>query len=173
MPDHNDSMTTADERLQSWLRAEATQQGRTFADPPASRAESPAAQVFVSYARADWDSFVAGFVERLRGDKYNVWVDQHLILGGADWMDAINDALEGAAVLILVMTPEALNSRFVKMEYRQFVTADRPLLPVLLKPTKLPAELGIYQHIDFTGDDHDTAYAALRHALDHLLSSQK
>lgn len=170
MPNHDDPMTTADERLQSWLRTEAVQQGRTFVDPPPPRQMAPAPQVFVSYARADWDDFVAGFVERLRTDRYNVWVDQHLILGGADWMDSINDALEGAAVLILVMTPEALNSRFVKMEYRQFVTADRPLLPVLLKPAKLPAELGIYQHIDFTGDDHDAAYDALRQALDHLLA---
>ncbi len=109
-------------------------------------------KIFISYAHADWDTFVSGFVKRLTNTGFQVWVDQHLLVGGNDWVDSIAQALEECKVLILVMTPEALASRYVKMEYRYFFNYDKPIIPLLYKPVKsIPVELISTQYIDFRG----------------------
>jgi len=97
--------------------------------------------IFLSYARVDWDEYALPLVERLRGAGLDVWVDQDLIRGGDDWMDAINAALKTCDLLVLCVSPEALNSRYVKMEYRYFFHHDKPIVPVLCRPADLPAEL--------------------------------
>ena len=35
------------------------------------------ADVFISYSRADYDDFVKAFVDDLRAEKIDVWIDQH------------------------------------------------------------------------------------------------
>lgn len=111
-------------------------------------------QLFVSYARVDSNGFVEDLVERLRAAGQNVWIDQHLIVGGDDWMDAIGEALETCMMLLLVMSPEALASKYVKMEYRYFFNHDKPIIPVLYRAVeKIPPELMSVQHLDFTTSD--------------------
>ena len=59
--------------------------------------------LFISYSRRDWDDFVLGLVEKLKRRDYDVWIDQHLLVGGDDWMDSIGEALDRCTLLILVM----------------------------------------------------------------------
>ena len=120
--------------------------------------------VFISYSRSDWDSFVSSLVENLRSTNlFDVWVDQHLLLGGDDWMDSIGKALDDCNALILVMSPNALASKFVKMEYRYFFSSGKPLIPILYKKVdKFPPELSMLQHIDFT------EHSNLKESQEHL-----
>ncbi|MBK8024968.1 MAG: TIR domain-containing protein [Chloroflexi bacterium] len=111
--------------------------------------ELPPADIFVSYSRRDWTEFVEPLVERLRHNGLSVWVDQHLLEGGQDWMDEINHALKLCRVMILCVSPEALQSRCVKMEYRHFFNSNKPILPVICRPAELPAELGGIQFLAY------------------------
>ncbi|MBN1562886.1 MAG: TIR domain-containing protein [Anaerolineae bacterium] len=121
--------------------------------------------IFISYSRTDWDEFVTGLVDRLDHAGYNVWVDQHLMKGGEDWMDALGKALDQCSLLILVASPDAIASRYVKMEYRYFFHADKPIIPLMLKPVKLPPELHLYQYIDFSMGSLDSHFEQLFQAL--------
>ena len=131
-------------------------------EPPRMR-ES---KIFISYSRADWDSFVVQLVAHLKAHGVNVWVDQHLLVGGADWMDSIGEALDTCERLILVMSPEALASSYVKMEYRYFINHQKPVIPVLWRTvSKYPFELATIHYIDFSMPNTDAAYQQLYKVL--------
>ena len=107
--------------------------------------------VFVSYSRRDWDDAVSAITQRLRQAGFQLWVDQGFLVGGEDWMDAIGEALKKCSVCLLAMSPDAMRSRYVKMEYRFFFNNDKPIVPVKVKPVaELPPELSGIQYIDFT-----------------------
>lgn len=109
--------------------------------------------IFVSYSRNDWDEFASPLVERLRSEGFDVWVDQELIRGGTDWLDAINNALDRCPQMILCVSPDSLASRYVKMEYRYFIGENKFLLPVICRKIDLPAELRGIQNADWDNPD--------------------
>ena len=129
---------------------------RGTADSPAEdMPEKPKATegklIFVSYAREDWDNFVNNLVVWLKQQDFSVWVDHHLLIGGEDWMDAIGEALDKAHLLLLVISPDSIESRYVKMEYRYFFNHGKPIVPLLYRPVgRIPPELLSTQYIDFT-----------------------
>jgi TIR domain len=107
--------------------------------------------VFVSYSRSDWDHAVSDLVVRLRRGGFQLWVDQGFLIGGEDWMDAIGEALKKCNVCLLVISPDAMQSRYVKMEYRFFFNNEKPIAPVMVKPVaELPPELTGIHYLDFT-----------------------
>jgi TIR domain len=118
---------------------------------PSSTTPTLEDMVFISYSRSDWDGFVSPMVDHLKINQFKVWIDQHLLVGGTLWMDEISQALEKCKVLALVVTPDALESKYVKMEYLYFFNYDKPIIPILLKPVdRMPPSLSLYQNIDFS-----------------------
>jgi hypothetical protein len=51
--------------------------------------------------------------------------------------------------MILCISPEALDSRYVKMEYRYFFNANKPILPIICRAAELPAELSGIQFLPY------------------------
>lgn len=109
--------------------------------------------IFVSYSREDWAECVEPMVARLQQAGFQVWVDQHLLRGGQDWLDEINKALERSDCLVLCVSPDALASKYVKMEYRYFVAEGKPLIPVICRSAELPAELRGIQNMEYLDVD--------------------
>lgn len=125
--------------------------GVLAADPKPKVAPLGEETVFVSYARNDWDPAVSDLVSRLQRGGFQLWVDQGLLAGGEDWMDAIGEALQKCSVCLLVMSPDAMQSRYVKMEYRFFFNHEKPIVPIMIKPVaELPPELSGIHYLDFT-----------------------
>jgi hypothetical protein len=121
--------------------------------------------VFVSYSRSDWERVVLALTRRLRQDGFQLWVDHGFLVGGDDWMDAIGEALKTCGVCLLAISPEAMRSRYVKMEYRFFFNNDKPIVPVLVRPiSELPPELSGIQYIDLTIES-TSQYDELHHVL--------
>ena len=108
--------------------------------------------IFISYSRHDWESHVRPLVEHLRAAGFQVWVDQHLLQGGQDWMDEINHALDVCGRMILCLSPEALESKYVRMEYRYFIEENKPIIPVMCRETRLLAELRGLQWLPYDLD---------------------
>lgn len=126
--------------------------------------------IFISYSRQDWDTFVSPLVKRLRDKGFSIWVDQHLLVGGDDWMDAIGEALDVCKILVLVISPDALESKFVRMEYRYFFNHDKPLIPILYRSVdRIPPELSVTQYIDFSESNDNTAFLQLAQSIDEKL----
>jgi adenylate cyclase len=126
------------------------------------------ADVFLSYSRDD-KARVMDLAGRLRTAGVNIWIDQGGIDGAALWGESIVRALEGAKVLLLMVTPSAVNSHNVAKEV--MLTSERKghILPVHLEPTTIPLSLkyplaGI-QHIEFYQGDPDENLKSILHSL--------
>jgi TIR domain-containing protein len=108
---------------------------------------------------AGWRCFVAG-------DDLNRQV------GSAEWSEVIDRVLDEAPVLALVVTPEALGSRWVGYEWRSVhdgILSGRPgmVIPICVRgpgPLELPRALRRYQCIDCR--DAGTRLTQIRAAFD-------
>lgn len=71
--------------------------------------------VFISHASKD-DEFVKDLREALEGLSIPVWVDSRKLRGGAKLAPEINDAIEQARQVIVVISPNTVNSPWVRRE---------------------------------------------------------
>jgi pSer/pThr/pTyr-binding forkhead associated (FHA) protein len=118
--------------------------------------------VFISYAREDWEQIVAPLTLVLQDAGVAVWVDQYLVQGGNDWMAAIEQALRECWLLVVVLSPEAVESRYCRLEYRYFINREKPVLPFIYKPvTKMPPELNGLEAIRYDKDDSKRSFQRL------------
>lgn len=135
---------------------------KSLAEHPKSLSLNP--QIYVSYNRKDWDEFVQPLVSHLRPLGFNTWIDQRYLGGGDDWMDKINEALDESKYMILCISSDALESKYVKMEYRYFYNNNKPIIPVICRQVdRLPAEL---QGIQYQPYDLDAIADRLRTLID-------
>lgn len=113
------------------------------------RSSSP---IFISYSRIDWDQFVKPLIMRLEVEGLPYWVDQHLIEGGDNWIDEIGKALKNSDRMIVCISPDALESEFVQMEYRHFVLRrkTKKLYPLMCRSSELPFELEAIQYYPYS-----------------------
>lgn len=118
-------------------------------------------KVFISYSRTDAE-FVDRLEASLRSRGFGTWVDRRRLEGGEDWLDEIQHAIEGCQRLVLVLSPAAVASEYVRMEYRHARRTGKPLIPALLLPCpSVPMDLPMLQWVDFRSDYDD----GLKHLL--------
>jgi len=95
------------------------------------------ADIFVSYSRQD-KAQVAPLVASLEAEGWSVWWDPE-ITPGEEFDALISRELEGARSLVVVWSPNSVDSRWVRGEARD--AADRGVLvPVRLGKAKLPID---------------------------------
>lgn len=114
------------------------------------------ARVFLCYCRKDGE-----FARRLTADLdrlgADVWIDVDDIRSGDDWSDAIQQALDGCLVMVLIISPDAMASANVSNEWKYFMENGRPIIPLLFKPARIHFRLKPLQYINF----HHQTYAAV------------
>jgi TIR domain len=95
--------------------------------------------IFISYSRRDQE-----FVTRLAGDLdrqvVGVWFDQSDIQVGQQWHDEILDGIRACKALILVLSPDAAESRYVREELNKALELGKPVIPILYRPAKWTGE---------------------------------
>ena len=110
--------------------------------------------IFLAYAREDWEGMVAPLMVTLQDAGISVCVEQYLMQGGDDWRAAVEQALSECWLMVLVLSPEALESRFVKWQYRYFINREKPLVPLGYRAVgKLPPEFSGLEVMRY--DDND------------------
>ncbi len=122
--------------------------------------------VFICYARKDGD-FVLKLAANLKERGVRVWLDQWDIPASADWDLTIDDALYDCAQFLIILSPAARASREVRGELRTALDEDKPIVPVLYQVCRIPRQLRLIQHVDFTacGPDDGTALGQVLRAL--------
>lgn len=90
-------------------------------------------RVFISHAHTDRSSVQKRLVDPLRAQDIDVWYAPENLEPGTDWEDAIRAGLESSDWFLVVLTPEAVASRWVRAEV-QWAMDERPgrLIPILL-----------------------------------------
>ncbi len=122
--------------------------------------------VFIAYAREDWEEIVAPLTVALQDAGMSIWVDQYLAQGGDDWQAAIEQALHECWLMVLILSPEALESRYVRLAYRYFINREKPVIAMLYRPVEtVPTELGSLPLITYEAADRQRSYQRLIHAI--------
>src|SRR6185437_12548250 len=80
-------------------------------------------RVFVSHSSSDV-AFASRFSQDLRQLGADVWLDSSH-LGAGDFVARINAALQGSDVFVLVLTPTALESKWVRQEMNAAITREQ------------------------------------------------
>jgi hypothetical protein len=110
-------------------------------------------RVFLSYTQRD-----SAFMLRLKGDLqaagFDVWTaDADLRPGTPDWTSKVEAALDKAHCMVVVLSPNAKKSLWVKRELYYAETRRLGVIPVLASGTAkaaVPLEIAHMQHIDAT-----------------------
>ncbi len=108
-----------------------------------------ALSIFISYSRTN-----SAFVDRLEADlqarSFQVWVDRRKLEAGQNWMDELQKAIDRCHVLLIALSPEAAESKFVRMEYRYAQSQGKIILPLEYQTCpKVPIDLNGIQWVDF------------------------
>src|SRR5215472_13827603 len=119
--------------------------------------------IFISYAHAD-----SAFVDRLEADLqkqgFDPWVDRQRLKGGQRWRRELQDAVKRAQVLLLVLSPDAITSENVQIEYDYVLELGNVVIPLYYRQCEVPMELRAIQWIDFR-HSYDEGLAALLDVL--------
>ena len=106
--------------------------------------------VFISYQRDDIE-FAVEIINRIKEWGISAWYDQ-FIPAGTEWDTIIEQKLEKSSLLILILTPNAVKSKFVRREVKFADALGKPILAILSQETKLNYGLSMlfnqYQIID-------------------------
>src|SRR5262245_4556830 len=113
--------------------------------------------VFLSHnsTQKDWARTLAN---RLRDEGLSVFFDEDSIELGEDIVTSIERALRGSRHILLVLSPEALSSRWVALElstslYRDPSAEERTIIPILRVECELPLTIARLNYLDARLDD--------------------
>ena len=97
-----------------------------------------AMKVFVSYCYED-SAIAKEVIARLAAKGLKVWSDDQVLLG-ENWALAVGKALEEADAIVVLLSPDALNSESVRREIGYAMTQQRfhgRFIPVRVRPTRV------------------------------------
>lgn len=107
--------------------------------------------IFISYAQPD-----RAFVERLNSDLQaqglKTWMDRENLAGGQYWEEIVVQEIDRCEIMLVVVSPDALDSKWVKRECRVADDNNKTIIPLVHRqvdqgPLKL--RLAGIQQIDF------------------------
>ena len=105
--------------------------------------------VFISYKHED-DDFAANLIRKVEDAGFKTWMDHDHLRAGEDWREAIDQAINTAFVVVVIMTPDARLSEYVTYEWASALGVGVRVLPVLLRPTGMHPRLEGRHYLDFT-----------------------
>ncbi len=110
---------------------------------------------FISYSRKDGDWVRQTLLPRLEGEGLRVCIDTRDFEVGAPSLVNMENAVEHSRKTLLVLTPAWVASQWTAFESLLLQTKDpagraRRILPLLLKPCRLPGRLKIFTSLDLT-----------------------
>jgi serine/threonine protein kinase len=84
-------------------------------------------KLFLSYARKD-QTFVYTLADELRRYSVDVWIDRNIEYGST-WDESIDNQLRDCDVMVVIATPDAMQSSYVTYEWSYFIGANKPIFP--------------------------------------------
>jgi len=91
--------------------------------------------IFISYSRRDQE-FVTRLARDLHAQVAGVWFDQSTIQTGQKWHDEIMDGIRECKAFILVLSPDAVESKYVREEVNKALELGKTIFPILYRPGK-------------------------------------
>ncbi len=121
--------------------------------PPAPITRNPR-QIFISHAHQDAE-VAQRLAYDLKAHGYDIWIAPDSIQPGEKWAEAIGRGLEESGIFVLLLSPDAVTSRWVKMETNAAIECvhedEMQLYPLMLEACRLPVLWRAFQQIPFRG----------------------
>ena len=134
---------------------------------------------FISYKREDqaFARKVKKIIEEQKDEDFLAWIDLYDLSAGDEWKKAIDTAIKEAIGVIVIVTPESIQSPYVTYEWSYAMGMGKRIIPILLRePT--PEQTQIHEKIKdlhmlyFTSqNEHEQDWAGLKNQL-HQLAEQ-
>lgn len=121
-----------------------------------ARAKTSRKEIFLSHSSKDRD-FVLRLARVLKEHKIRYWYSATHISGAKQWHDEIGRALNRCDWFLVVLTPNAVRSQWVKRELLfvlNEVRYNERIIPLLRRPceySRLSWTLTEFQFVDFSG----------------------
>ncbi|MCM2388697.1 toll/interleukin-1 receptor domain-containing protein [Streptomyces albipurpureus] len=136
--------------------------GQLFEELAEAQEEGPGAakigKVFVSYSRRD-SAFAEQLRVRLATRVREVWVDWLSIEPSTQWRQSIDDAIQGSDAVVVLLSKDALRSKYCWSECERAIELGKRILPVIIDPG---LEKGASAALRADGWDSLTGYQLLR-----------
>jgi len=130
--------------------------------------------VFMSYSRKDKDVMQRTVVS-LRQQGIKVWVDnEKLIPGTPIWEEEIEKAIKGASAVVVILSPDAKNSEWVRREISLADQNRKRIFPVLVRgdeDSSISLRLITRQFVDLR-ENEKAGLASLHDALSGYLNEE-
>lgn len=120
--------------------------------------------VFISYAR-ETQIFATKLARSLEQSGADVFLDIDDIPAGMNWSQAIQNGLDNAQVMLIVISPASMASKNVTQEWQYFADNGKVIIPIWFQPAKRHFQLQRMQYIDFHEVAYNHAYIRLLRAL--------
>src|SRR5262245_33934944 len=134
------------------------------------------AHIFISHASKD-DDFVKELRTALESHRLPVWVDSRDLRGGAKLAPEIEQAIETARQTIVVLSPNTINSPWVRKEIQQALAVEKRrgnegyrVIPLLL-PGVEPSALALWFDEEPVGIKVELKVGGISEALPQILAA--
>src|SRR5215475_8098552 len=134
------------------------------------------AHIFISHASKD-DDFVKELRTALESHRLPVWVDSRALRGGAKLAPEIEQAIEAARQTIVVLSPNTINSPWVRKEIQQSLAVEKRrkedgyrVIPLLL-PGVEPSALALWFDEEPVGVKVELKVGGVSEALPQILAA--
>lgn len=104
---------------------------------------------FVSYSRQEV-TFADSFSQELEKRGIRTWIDFRNLVPGKPWQSQLDDGVNNAAAILLVVSKESMASVPVKDEWTKSLAAGKRVILVIFEPCKLDDDLTGLEWVDFT-----------------------
>ncbi len=122
--------------------------------------------IFISYSHAN-STEMAQVRDLLRSEGLPVWTDERLTPGTLSWKNAIEDALNRAVAVVVLLSPEARQSESVEREMAYSLLHDVPIYPLLIGGDEALSKFPRIEHISHI-DARDNPLNAAQPVIDQL-----
>lgn len=95
--------------------------------------------IFISYSRRDQE-FVTRLAADLNEHIAGVWFDQSTIRAGQKWHDEIMDGIRECKAFVVILSPDATQSRYVREELDTALELGKPIFPVIYHSARWKGE---------------------------------
>lgn len=89
--------------------------------------------IFIAYDTKDGSAFVEDLEAELRRKGYQLWVHFDII-GGEDWQLALSKAINQAAIVLVILTPHSVHSKWLQAEVQLARRLNKHIIPIIASP---------------------------------------
>ncbi len=124
--------------------------------------------IYISYPHEH--RLIALFLSReLERAGITTWIDDKVLRAGQPWAETLINAVNRSSALLLLISEEAVNKNFIKVELSNARRLGKPIVPVMLsRNMRLLEEFelqDVHSRVLFSSDDVDTIVRDVRELL--------